>query len=596
MKIIYRFCLLVGLLAFVGCKKEKMPEGSQYIADISVTTVDETGAVFFAQLGGLSWEEIDQVGFVWSASADPQTAEAAFRVDTERPNLDGNFTLKAETGIEAGVTYQVVAYVVVGGQQHFSRAIQFVGQGSRGPVVRTVTPSFGTWGDTVTVHIQNIPSSSSQFSVSVGGVPATVVYSDKEAIRFVIPDAVVLERPDVEINVNGSTNVQQWYFELPRLDSVSNYYPAVGERVVLYGKNFNPQASFNKVMHDGRTFEVVSVDRHRLEFVVGDLPMSTKAPLAVSTIGEPITSEFQVAVLKHLRKLRDFPGSARYYTFASSLDGVGYFGLGALGRIDIERLPPPDDIWSYDAAADQWQLLNHTFPNDDMYSSLNFIHDGKIYVGGGMSNEYGIGKAWYTYTPSDNRWSQGFVWLEAPIERIISGFSIGGEAFSVTMNEARVVEYYKMNRDRWEYRGTLDKAHHEGVSFVIGDKYYLTTGHDYDAGYNNDMDVYDSAAKKWSKAAPFPGTFRRSSTGFVLNGKGYVYGGYYDYGQIGDVWEYTPETNSWRMVEQVVSAARSGFSSFVIGQKAYIIGGAMDNASWSTYASKEVWEFSMDNQ
>lgn len=105
------------------------------------------------------------------------------------------------------------------------------------------------------------------------------------------------------------------------------------------------------------------------------------------------------------------------------------------------------------------------------------------------------------------------------------------------------------------------------------------------------MDVYASKTKTWYKAAHFPDTRRRMSTGFVLNGKGYVYGGYNDEEQCRDVWEYTPETDRWRKVEQVVSSTNMGFSSFVIGQKAYIIGGAADY----DHASKEVWEFSADN-
>lgn len=594
MKAVFPLYILVSVIALATCKKDKLSEESRYFAEVAVTAVDGTGVSFSAKLRSLSWDEIDQVGFVWSTETVPFTAETAFEVNTERPSLDGNIQLKTETGVEEGTTYYVAAFVIVDGQYHYSKPIQFVGQGSRGPVVRSLTPHSGSWGDTITVHVQNIPSLSSEIAVAMDGIPATIVYSDKESVKFVVPEALNEEQPIIELVIDGSISKQNWYIVSPKLDSVSNYYPAMGERVILYGKNFNPDASRNKVAVGELAYEVVSASRDRLEFIVGHHPMSIKDYLTVSTVGEPVTSEFYIAAGKHIRRLNDFPGSARYWGFANSLNGIGYFGLGALGRIDAEQLPPPDDLWSYDAATDSWQLLNHTFPNSNSYLLLSFVHDGKIYVGGGMNDEYGIGRHWYAYTPADNQWAQSFVASEASIERIVSGFSTGDEAIVTTISDNRVAEYYEMYRTHWEYRGTLDKAHFEGVSFVINGKYYSTTGFDYNEGYNNDLDVYDFATKKWSKAAPFPGAGRRQSTGFVLNDKGYVYGGNDYSGLTNDIWEYTPQTNTWELVDHVISSAHSGFSSFVIGQKAYIIGGAVDDVSWSKRASKEVWEFSMD--
>jgi N-acetylneuraminic acid mutarotase len=84
-----------------------------------------------------------------------------------------------------------------------------------------------------------------------------------------------------------------------------------------------------------------------------------------------------------------------------------------------------------------------------------------------------------------------------------------------------------------------------------------------------------NAQLSWQHKNNFSGTARYKSTGFAINGKGYIVGGRISstpLTYVKDVWEYDPTADSWTQQSNfaypVVQPA-----AFTIGAKAYIVGG-----------------------
>lgn len=125
------------------------------------------------------------------------------------------------------------------------------------------------------------------------------------------------------------------------------------------------------------------------------------------------------------------------------------------------------------------------------------------------------------------------------------------------------------------------------VSFVIGDKAYVTTGIGTN-GAPKDVWAYDAANDAWTQKAEFAGKARRHAIGLSVMGKGYVglgNSGTLDYEK--DFWQYDPATNAWTKKADFKGVARESASAFTVGNKAYI--GLGNDGSFSFH--KDLYEY-----
>lgn len=105
-----------------------------------------------------------------------------------------------------------------------------------------------------------------------------------------------------------------------------------------------------------------------------------------------------------------------------------------------------------------------------------------------------------------------------------------------------------------------------GTSFTIGNKGYLLNTRCY-----NELWEYDSQNDTWTKKANFPGVCRFLTSGFSINGKGYVGLGRNNNNiQETDFWEYDPSTDSWTQKAQFPGTGRGQAVGFSIGNKGYL--------------------------
>ena len=93
----------------------------------------------------------------------------------------------------------------------------------------------------------------------------------------------------------------------------------------------------------------------------------------------------------------------------------------------------------------------------------------------------------------------------------------------------------------------------------------------------------------WLSRKDFPGAIQFACS-FVINGKGYVYGGMTFGYRVNDLWEYDPTFNTWtKKASPPFARPRHSAASFVIDDKGYIVGGSIDDPVDSR--SRETWEY-----
>jgi N-acetylneuraminic acid mutarotase len=130
----------------------------------------------------------------------------------------------------------------------------------------------------------------------------------------------------------------------------------------------------------------------------------------------------------------------------------------------------------------------------------------------------------------------------------------------------------------------------ESTGFSINGKGYVTCGVDTNDNCYNDLWEYDPVFNFWTQKANLPASYRRASFGFEINGKGYLGGGIDDaISSVGNIfnqfWMYDPILNSWASKASTpISTFRSAGVS--CNGKGYMIGGA---DSWTLYST--VYEY-----
>lgn len=122
-------------------------------------------------------------------------------------------------------------------------------------------------------------------------------------------------------------------------------------------------------------------------------------------------------------------------------------------------------------------------------------------------------------------------------------------------------------KSQWAQMSNLpDSTFTFGTSFTIGNKGYMLNTRCY-----NELWEYDPQNDTWTKKANFPGVCRFLTSGFSINGKGYVGLGRNNNNlQETDFWEYDPTTDSWTQKAQFPGIGRDHAVGFSIGNKGYL--------------------------
>jgi len=107
------------------------------------------------------------------------------------------------------------------------------------------------------------------------------------------------------------------------------------------------------------------------------------------------------------------------------------------------------------------------------------------------------------------------------------------------------------------------------ASFVVDGLGFLTGGYDGDK-YYNDTWAYNPSQNTWSQKADFPGGKRSSAVGFATSSFGYVGTGYDGLNKLNDFYKYNPKNNSWERITDFPGTGRYAALGFGIDKNGYV--------------------------
>lgn len=268
------------------------------------------------------------------------------------------------------------------------------------------------------------------------------------------------------------------------------------------------------------------------------------------------------------------PGNNRFAAVAFTIgDSVAYVGTGFDG-INSDSLD--NDFYRYNVDSATWFTQVASAPVR-RYMAVAFSVDGKGYVGTGLDNKLKVYyKDFYSYDPATNTWH-----TIAPLP-------------ASAAPRARATAF------------GLDNVH----------KGYVVGGATSNSIFLSDVYSYDPTTDSWTEDQGLPFDRRAGASSFVLDGKGYVLGGYDGNSLSPYFYQYDPSKAShWITQRQITTATDSSFDdtwttiervdgvAMVIGSKVYYATGASSSGdaygagigspnmtTWCWDPTTDVWE------
>jgi N-acetylneuraminic acid mutarotase len=471
------------------------------------------------------------------------------------------------------------------------------------PVITSVSPLNGTWGNPVTIIGENFSNNAGENIVRFDNVQAVVLSATSNEIVAAVPDNLLTKNSEVSVQVTSVDNLiatedSPFILSPPEISSFTPDQGKSGTSVTIIGSNFNPVPSNQIVKFGDKQAKVISATGTQLTVELPPSLADSDVNIQIDVAEQSATSNETFHLISPWRRISDFPDIARSHAVAFSLGQHGYVTLGTQGALSLTK-----PCWRYDPSSDTWESV-HSFhfygaaSGGSYTNQIAFTIGDNAFVGLGIALVGNAGKEMARYSPADDDWFKVADFAGGAVTGAVA-YSINGRGY-VTSGEDRNRELFFQT---WEYRDDTDswtrkadfpgRARLDAVGFSIDNKAYMATGRNtYYGEFYNDLWVYDPSLDDWTQLTPMPGTPRWQATAFSIQGVGYVIGGasatyLSDDAFLNDMWRYNPQTNSWTKLEDFPGEPRVSAVVFVIGDKAYFGTG---------YGSvngplKDFWEF-----
>lgn len=234
-------------------------------------------------------------------------------------------------------------------------------------------------------------------------------------------------------------------------------------------------------------------------------------------------------------------------------------------------------VEAYDPATNAWRGLP-SVPVRMHHANVAVVGDA-LWVVGFLSDGFEEDGRIYRYDPGADAWSaQG----EMPANRARGAsvvavhqgliYLVGGMRFGGAVG---LVDRFDPASGAWQALPPIPRGVDHGVGGVIGDRLYVAGGRGgLIQNHRPDLDVLDLTAGTWSAGPPMP-TSRGGAAGAVLDGRLYVMGGEGNRGGalFSEVEAFDPVTGRWSSLPPLVPA-RHGMGAAAVGGRIFLPGGA----------------------
>jgi hypothetical protein len=449
-----------------------------------------------------------------------------------------------------------------------------------GPVITSISPLNGTFGDIVTITGQHFSTGANKNLVVFNEFTAEIVEATGTQLKVRAPSAIRAKENVVTVTSRllSASGTQKFTIDAPVIISVTPTEFTAGSTVHVTGNNFNPTLSGNKVFLDGATATVESATKTQLTVKTNSRAIykSRSATIEVVVAEQSASSAQKISLLNRWIRKADVPHgqSARADATAFSIGEFGYVGLGNAMGDKFSRFDPVNNTWT-DVAP---------FPGGSRLGAAAFVIGENAYVGLGVNapNDF------YRYNAPTNTWTRMADFPEptnSAIALLMNGkgyFLLKGMGenffeYDPETDTWTMLPYHPFGSDEYLWYQRLDAA------FTIDNRLFIYTADRFTLP--NWIIEYDFSIAEWVylvQTGQDSGS-EFNTTAFSLNGLGYVH-------DLTALSRFDPVTNSWssrfdtRLNDEGPNSVHQGIS-FTIGNKAYVGAGLNKH---------ELWEFDLD--
>lgn len=281
----------------------------------------------------------------------------------------------------------------------------------------------------------------------------------------------------------------------------------------------------------------------------------------------------------------DFPNGIRSNAVSFSIGNKGYVGLGT--DVSANKFA---DFWEFNPDENSW-TQKADFAGGERFDAAGFSIGNLGYIGTGY-NASSVLKDFWEYNPATNQWTRKADFAGGR-RQLAFGLAIGNKGY---IGSGRDTSFHVIP-DFWEYNPQTDSwtqknaafSRQGAITFSINNKGYVGLGSVEIGPPQNDLWSYDPQTDTWTQLPHFPGSPRFAASGFALNSKGYITGGYDQQNNFNDFYSYNTLTNSWDSLPNFPGAVRAYSISFSIGNKGYFGIGSQGNNG--TIALNDFWVY-----
>lgn len=489
------------------------------------------------------------------------------------------------------------------------------------PGITNVNPIHGTWGSTVTISGANFGNSIKDNVVKFGDVGAALVSASTNEIKVLVPNTLLRKSSILSVRAVTTDNQLTSYsapftLDLPIINSFSPSEGRDNSKVTIYGENFNPIPNNHVVTFGDRIVEVLSATSNQLVVKLPIRLIEGSVSIRIDVAEQFCLSSQQFHFLDSWKRLADFPGGNTGDATGFAVGNHGYLGLGYETPTFTKR------IWEFYPPTNTWtQATTFFFLNEGtgapFVNMISFYDETNAYVGLGSQGGWPNGAEGRIrkYDPGSNTWADIMGIGNNPTLYATDGavsYSVNGKGYVTTgrenSNPNPSTFSGQTSTKMWEYSPAANawtrkkdipaSARWEATGFAINSKLYLLGGMPCRScaftNILNDFWEYDALADTWTKLPDFPGEARWISTGFSLNGIGYILGGSTGsgdaYNLLNDFWMFEQSTRTWTKLLDFPGGKRSAAAVFTLNGKAYIGTGIKEGIGYTN----DFWEFDPD--
>lgn len=516
------FFFLAFILLFVTCDNYEFPESAYpRIETLPVTGVSGKTLTFKANVVQPGKRPIINHGFIWGTT---ESLSLALDEKVELGSLSGknSFEVNLTSGFYEGETYFVKAFVATDDYLVYGKSVAFTSQGSNPPVIQSLEPTEGTWGDTIMLRGKYFSFLNKNNVVLFGNFKSTVISSSDTTIRCIVPNDIPQKNLPIHLTVTGQETKSATNFTMIS-PVVESFLPQTGtfeDVITIKGTQFSSNKETNIVKFNEHIAQVIEASRTQLKVKVPAAINAKSNVVSVTVNLQSANANGSFLILppavSSISNNKGFMQSTLQISgnnFNPSLTGNRVLLAGVEANVlsaskSSIMITVPDGIYKSRSfpvevvVAEQSATSQELFTlqdkwirkadvphgTDGRYGAVAFSIGGFGYVGLGGGN---VGNKFWQYNPAENTWKE------------VAPFPGGQRAGA--------------------------------ASFVIGDHAYVGLG-----GGTNNFWRYDSQANSWTPIADLP-FGSEEAKGFSVNGKGYIV----RIEETDNFWKYDPATDSW---------------------------------------------------